>query len=340
MDVLARAVAHHVNLNPGSAMHQSNLLQSVTGKLSRRELLRRGGVALAGATVMAAPSIVAEAHQAKGPSELDDAIGIVTASAAAQLTTSRRKGKFTLLQLPKIMREELDLRVIDLNTSSFPDFAEVDNKYLDLLRTAADTYGCVLTNLKMNQRGIDMNSPQKDVRQQALAEYKRSIDIASHLGCRWARPLPQSQKPDMGIHVASYRELCEYAAERDVMMLVENFGWMQSDPDSVPSLLKAIGHNISAGVDTGNWSGNDVRYTGLARAFPLAATCDFKARKLGPGGEHKEYDLKRCFDIAWNAGFRGPWALEHGNADAQAFFSEIKLLRDMLRKWTSEARAR
>ncbi|MEO2016457.1 MAG: TIM barrel protein [Fuerstiella sp.] len=321
-------------------MHHWNFPQSVTDKLSRRDFLRHGGIALAGATVTATPSTVTAAGQAKGPSDLEDAIGIVSASAAAQLTTSRREGKFTLLELPQIMREELDLRVIDLNTSSFPDFSSVDEKYLERLRAGADKYGCVLTNLKMNQRGIDMNSPQKDVRQQALDEYKRSIDIASRLGCRWARPLPQAQKPDMAIHVASYRELCDYAADRDVTMLVENFGWMQSDPAAVPLLLKAIGHNISAGVDTGNWSGNDVRYTALARAFPVAVTCDFKARKLGPDGEHKEYDLKRCFDIAWNAGFRGPWALEHGNADAQTFFSEIKLLRDMLRKWTSDARAR
>ena len=290
---------------------------------------------------MAALPIGTEAaHHTNDPTELDDAVGIVTASAAAHLTTSTRKSRFTLLELPQIMREELDLRVIDLNTSSFPEFAHVDENYCERLRAAADRFGCVLTNLKMNQRGIDMNSAQKDVRQKALAEYKRSIDIASRLGCRWARPLPQMQKPDMAIHVDSYRELCDYAAERDVTMLVENFGWMQNNPDSVPTLLKAIGRNVAAGVDTGNWSGNNVRYKGLARIFPVAVTCDFKARKLGPAGEHKEYDLKRCFDIAWNAGFRGPWALEHGDADLKRFYSEIKMLRDLLRRWTSEARAR
>ncbi|MDG1896257.1 MAG: TIM barrel protein [Fuerstiella sp.] len=321
-------------------MHQLSLHRNATDKLNRREALRLGGVALAGATAAATPSTTAAAPHANDSTELDDAIGIVTASAAAHLTTSIRKGSFTLLQLPQIMREELDLRVIDLNTSSFPDFASVDEKYCERLRRVADRFGCVLTNLKMNQRGIDMNSPQQDVRQKALTEYKRSIDIASRLGCRWARPLPQMQRPDMAIHVASYRELCDYAAERDVTMLVENFGWMQGDPDSVPTLVKAIGHNVSAGVDTGNWSGNDVRYAALARAFPLAATCDFKARKIGPGGEHEEYDLKRCFDIAWNAGFRGPWAFEHGHGDLKTLFSELQMLRDMLRKWTLNARAR
>jgi hypothetical protein len=269
-------------------------------------------------------------------SELANAIGIVSASAHAQLTGKAKGRKFTLLDIPGILRNELDLRILDLNTSSFPDFATVDRKYLDKLRAAVADADCVMTNLKMNQRGIDMSSSDRDVRNKALAEYKRSIDIASQLGCRWARPLPGREKPNMAIHIASYRELCDYAEERDVKLLVENFGWMQSNPDAVPRLVKAIGSNVAAGVDTGNWNGNEVRYPGLKKEFPLAATCDFKARPFGPNGEHKEYDLRRCFDIAWTSGFRGPWALEHSNPDTKALLHGFVRMRDMLRKWTAE----
>lgn len=277
-------------------------------------------------TVRAAPAN----HQV---ASLAGAIGIVSASAHAQLTERAKGRRFTLLELPRILRDELDLRVIDLNTSSFPDFSRVDRGYLDKLRAAVADAGCTLTNLKMNQRGLDMNSPDKSVRRQALVEYKRSIDIAAQLGCRWARPLPGKAKPDLKIHIASYQELCDYGAERNVQLLVENFGWMQADSGSVVQLVKAIGRNIAAGVDTGNWDSNELRYAGLQQTFPLAATCDFKARQLGPGGEHPLYDLQRCFQIAWDSGFRGPWCLEHGNADTTAFFRELQMLRDMLRRW-------
>ena len=141
----------------------------------------------------------------------------------------------------------------------------------------------------------------------------------------------------MAIHVASYQELCDYAAERKVQLLVENFGWMQAEPDSVVKLVTAIGHNVAAGVDTGNWDTNEVRYDALKKSFPLAATCDFKARALGPNGEHSLYNLRRCFNIAWASGFRGPWCLEHANVDTRALLREFRLLRDMLRKWTTEA---
>ena len=268
--------------------------------------------------------------------EFANAIGIVSASAHAQLTGRAHGRTFSLLEVPGILRNELDLRVVDLNTSSFPDFSKIDRSYLDKLRTAVSDAGCVMTNLKMNQRGLDMNSPDKQVRDKALNEYKRSIDIASQLGCRWARPLPAKSKPAMQIHISSYRELCEYGAERNVTLLVENFGWMQAEADSVAKLVKAIGGNVAAGVDTGNWNSNEVRYPGLTKSFPLAVTCDFKARRFGPNGEHNEYDLRRCFDIAWASGFRGPWALEHSNSNTKALLAGFAKLRDMLRKWTTE----
>jgi len=308
--------------------------------LDRRQFLQAGSAtAVSLATIGSNQSVIKAAEPNNRVPELANAIGIVSASAHAQLIGKATGRKFTLLELPKILREELDLRVLDLNTTSFPNFTKVDRAYLDKLRATAADADCVMTSLKMNQRGIDMNSKDKNVRQKALSKYKRSIDIASQLGCRWVRPLPGKAKPDMAIHVASLRELCDYAAARNVKLLIENFGWMQGDSASVANLVKAVGRNVAAGVDTGNWNSNEVRYPGLKKSFPLAATCDFKARRFGPNGEHREYNLRRCFDIAWKCGFRGPWAMEHSNPDTKALLEGFVRLRDMLRKWTAEASA-
>jgi len=277
-------------------------------------------------------SIVHSAEKRPQPWALE--VGITTSSLSGHLAAKPKKKQFSLLELPKIMREELDMKVIDLNTSAFKSY---DRKYLDQIRAAADKAGCVMINLKMNQSGLDMNNRDPLIRKKALDEYKRSIDAASHLGLKWARPLPLVPKPDMEIHVASYRELADYGAERNVEMLVENYGWMQADPKSVVKLVNAIGKNVSACPDTGNWDSKELRYAGLAETFPIATTCDFKARTLGPNGEHTLYDLKRCFEIGWEAGFRGPWCLEHANANRKTLFRELGQLRDMLRKWMKEA---
>jgi hypothetical protein len=78
-----------------------------------------------------------------------------------------------------------------------------------------------------------------------------------------------------------------------------------------------------------------VRYAGLAKAFPLAVTCDFKARPLGPDGQHEEYDLKRCFEIGWEAGFRGPWCFEYIHNDLATLYRDLGTLRDKCREWIS-----
>lgn len=220
--------------------------------------------------------------------------------------------------------------VIDLNTTTL---GSLEPAALNRFREAAGKAGCVLTNLKMNQRDLDMNSTDAAERRRALDEYKRTIDAAAHLGCQWARPLPRKEKPDLSIHVASYRELADHASSRGVQMLVENFGWMDSEAGSIPEVVKAVGRNIAASPDTGNWSDNAVRYAGLAAAFPLAVTCDFKAMKIAPNGEHPAYDLKRCFQTGWSAGFRGPWCLEILEKDRALLFRNLALVRDWLRSW-------
>jgi hypothetical protein len=263
--------------------------------------------------------------------ELDRQVGVTTSSFSGFVGS--KPGQFELLELPRVMRDELGMRVIDLNTTTL---GSLEPAAIDRFREAASKAGCVLTNLKMNQRDLDMDSPDTETRRRAIAEYKRTIDAAARLSCRWARPLPRAKRPDMAVHIASYRELADHAASRGVQMLVENFGWMESDANSVPDVVKGVGRNIAAGPDTGNWSGNDVRYRGLAAAFPLAASCDFKARNFGPDGDHPEYDLKRCFRIGWEAGFRGPWCLEILDTDRTRLFGHLALVRDSLKSWMEQ----
>lgn len=266
------------------------------------------------------------ASAAAGSEELANEVGVV----AAVFGSHQKKGTLNLNDIPKVVREDLDMRVLDMNTMNF---TSLEPKVVDAFRQAAEDAGCVLTNLKMNQRGIDPGSANAEARKHAIDVYKSSIDAAEKMGMRWVRPLPTAQKPDLQLLVESFRELADYAGERGIEVLVENFGWMQDDPNSVVDLIKAVDRDLPASPDTGNWNSNDVRYAGLEKTFPLAATCDFKAKTMKPDGEHSAYDLKKCFDIGWSAGFRGPWCIEHGNADFEQLLKNIGRVRDSLRHW-------
>ena len=277
-------------------------------------------------TLLALPALACTS----APASLAREIGITAATVGAHLRTDSQQGAFDIFDLPRVLRDELDMRVIDLNTSVLPSLAADD---LDRLRNAAEKAGSILTNLKINRRDLDMAAADESVRRHAIAEYKLAIDAAARLGCRWARPLPLDAKPDFDLYIAGYRELADHAASHGVKMLVENWAWLQDDPDAIPHLIQTIGRGVAASPDIGNWTTDAVRWEGLTNTFPLAVTCDFKFFDLTADGRHESYDLERCFKIGWELGFQGPWCFEHVNEDRAALFRELGLMRDRLRSW-------
>jgi hypothetical protein len=299
--------------------------------LNRRDFLTATSAAITASTLWNEHAAAAR----KPPKELAGAIGITTGSFSRHLSAEPEPGKLVLLDLPQIMRDELDMSVIDLMTANL---TSLEPSYCEQFRAAAEKADCVVTNLKMNQR-VDMASGDASARQEALATYRATIDAAARLGCRWVRPASSVKKPDLKLLADGFRALTEYAAPKGITLLVENNGWMRDDPDAIPKLIEAVGGTLAAQPDTGNWA-DEARYTGLEKAFPLAVTCDFKAFKLEADGSHDAYDLHRCFQIGWDAGFRGPWCFEHANSDLKMQLKEMALLRDILRGWMKSTQTR
>lgn len=266
-------------------------------------------------------------------SSLAGEVGITTGSFMRHLAVEKADGKLRLMDLPKIMRDELGMKVIDLMTACLPS---TEAKFIDAFRAEAENCGCIITNLKMNNPGIDMASPDAAEREKALAEYKRTIGIAARLGARWARPLPGRTKPDLTLIAASYRELIDHAAPLGIELLVENYGWMQDDPDAIPRIIQAVGKGVHSQPDTRNWT-DAARGEGLEKAFPFAVSCDFKPFTFEADGSHPRYDLKRCFQIGWQAGFRGPWCIEYFVPTLKQQLADMIRIRDDLKKWMARA---
>ncbi len=286
-----------------------------------------GGATLSGTTVAAT-----NRH-----ADVNGEIGVTTGSFFSHICYQPEAGKIRMLDLPKIMRDELGMRVIDLMSRTLESF---EPAYLEKMRNAADDNGCIITNLKCNQKGLDMSSGDDELRAEALKIYKQSIDAAQLLGARWIRPVAGSGKLSARNRlIDSFRELADYGADKGVSIIIENTGWVAGDARAIPDIINAIGpgKGVDAGPDTGNWKDDAIRYAGLAAAYPLAVTSDYKAFQLEPDGSHPKYDLKRCFDVGWKAGFRGPWCIEHFHTDLPGLIKGFGLVRDKLRGWIAEA---
>jgi hypothetical protein len=296
---------------------------------SRRTFLTIVPAVALGAAAQRAPAADDERRRGR---DLRGLYGLTTGSFMRHLSVEPRPGKLVLLDLPKIMRDELDLKVLDLMTRTF---ASLDEAYCDRLRYAAEQAGRTITNLKMNLAGVDIASPDDALRRRSLQAYKQTIDVAARLGCRWARPATTDQRPDFDRLIAGLRELNDYAESKGLSLLVENNGWMKADPTALPRIAAAFDGAIGVQPDTGNWT-EAARYEGIAKASPFSVSCDFKASQLGPNNEHPAYDLRRCFDAAWSGGFRGPWCFEAFDATLDGLLRIFVQLREMLTAWTAE----
>ena len=291
---------------------------------SRREFLCQVSSAAAAAITTRVVTGAEKPHRS-----LSGVIGFTTGS----LSYQREKKILTALTLPKFVRDELGMKLIDFNTRWL---TSSDEKYVREVRGVAEEAGCFYTNLKVNHKFGDLYAKDASDRRKAMTSARQLILAARWLGARWIRfPVPRPVAETRTATLSAHRELASIAKDHGVQLLVENNGWMRSEPDSVASLVKIIGSNAAPGPDTGNWNDN-VRYEGIARSFPRAATCDFKVFDLTKDGQHQKYDIKRCFDVAWKAGFRGPWALEHWNENLGEFAREMRFLRDQLSKWIAE----
>ena len=294
---------------------------------TRRQFL---AITSATATALSLDPLCAIAKEANA--DLQGEVGVTTGSFMRHITFDSAPGKISMLELPKFMRGELDMRVIDLMNRTLESFRPA---YLGKLRAAADENGCIYTNLKCNQPGLEMASADPGKRREAMRVYKESIDAAHLLGCRWIRPLPSGGHDTSGlIRLAdAYRELIDYAAPREIGLLIENTGWVSNDVDAMPGMVAMVGDGLAASPDTGNWPNEELRTAGLTKAYPVAATSDFKAFQLEPDGSHSKYDLERCFALGWDAGYRGPWCIEHFNETLEGQLEGFAKVRDLLRGW-------
>lgn len=291
---------------------------------------RREFLAIAGCAAGAATSRGFASEQS--PQSLAGVIGLTTGSLQHQLDN----GALNAMNLPRFMRDDLGMAMIDFNTRWLTSY---EASYLAKVRDVAAEAGCYYSNLKVNHQFGKLDDPDPEKRIRARAVAHQLTDAAQALGARWIRfPITKDVLTPGNLECPALRELADYGAKCGVRLVVENNAWMQSDADAVVNIVTAIGKDLaSPAPDTGNWK-DDVRYDGLARSFPDAVTCDFKVFELDVAGKHARYDIRKCFEIGRHAGFRGPWAIEHWHDDLHEFAREVVLLRDQLATWIDESK--
>ncbi len=180
------------------------------------------------------------------------------------------------------------------------------------IKSALEKYNIQVLNMPIDYGNI--SQLDKTARDADLSIIKIWIDVASMLGSKGARVNTGNQPKgvfDLTITADSYRELAEYAATKNVALVLENHGGMSADPDNILKLFKMVNHpNFRICPDFGNFA-SEIRYEALDKIFELdpilvhAKTYDFNEQ-----GEQDQFNFDQCMAIAKKHGYEGWYSVE------------------------------
>ncbi|MFK2819491.1 sugar phosphate isomerase/epimerase family protein [Flavobacteriaceae sp. LMIT009] len=179
--------------------------------------------------------------------------------------------------------------------------------------------------LIMVDREGDLASPDEAARNQAVENHKKWVDAAAELGCHAIR-VNTSGTNDPAEYLASaqdgLRKLSEYAATKNINVIVENHGGLSSDAPKLVEVINAVNMpNCGTLPDFGNWcitwgeNGCDETYPdmydGLERLMTVAKAVSAKAHDFDADGNETEKDYVRMLQIVKDAGYTGYIGVEY-----------------------------
>jgi L-ribulose-5-phosphate 3-epimerase len=165
----------------------------------------------------------------------------------------------------------------------------------------------------------NLGDPDGMARTQAVENHYRWVEAAKYLGCHSIRVNARSQgspEEQREFAVDGLRRLTEFAAEREINVIVENHGGISSNGEWLASVMKAVDHPRCGTLpDFGNFriaEGETYdRYKGVAELMPFAKGVSAKSNDFDANGNEVNIDYVRMMRIVLDAGYHGRVGIEY-----------------------------
>lgn len=300
--------------------------------MSRRRFLRGAAAAVSGATILPAAagwplSVLRAAFltsagasslglQGCGPGSVPDPLFRISL-AEWSLHRSLNAGELDNLDFPRVTRTDYGLDAVEYVNTFFKDRAE-DRAYLTELRGRCEDHGVRSLLIMCDGEGA-IGDPDPAGRTRAVENHFRWVEAARFLGCHSIRVNAQSsgsREEQRALAADGLRRLTEFAAERDINVLVENHGGVSSDGSWLAGVMRAVDHPRCGTLpDFGNFRiAEDLwydRYEGVRELMPFARAVSAKSYVFGEDGDEREMDYVRLMRIVLDAGYRGYVGIEY-----------------------------
>lgn len=277
--------------------------------LSRRAFLKSS--AAFAAVAGCAPGLAASGLAASGRASADpmDRIALTTVTFRFRFAQTRppdyagTEPLITLPEVPAYFRDRFGVRNVELWSQHF---ASTEAGDVAEIRRAVEQAGSRVVNVQVDQP-YNLASADEADRQLSVALVKEWVDVACAVGSPSIRANAGTGTVETAVR--SLREVADYADGLGVAVLTENHGGISTDLGVLLEILDALGGEVRAVADFGNFPDGTDRFDALARLIPYTDLISAKTL-LFDDGRHTSFDFDQCVRTAEAAGFRGIYAGE------------------------------
>ncbi len=199
---------------------------------------------------------------------------------------------------------------------------------LETLKAKSEEHDIQNLMIMVDHEG-DLAVEDEKERNKAVENHKKWVDAAQFLGCHSIRVnLFGTNNPEkwMEVSMDGLSKLSEYAATKNVNVIVENHGYLSSNAAMLSEVMRKVNmSNCGTLPDFGNfclereggerWGSKCVKeypkYEGVAQMMPYAKAVSAKSYDFDTEGNETTIDYKRMLDIIKESGYDGFVGVEY-----------------------------
>lgn len=251
------------------------------------------------------------------------------------------QGEINPLYFARHARKMFGIDAIEYVNTFYFDKAE-NPGYLHELKKIADNEGVKSVLIMCDAEGA-LDDPDSVVREQAVKNHYKWVDMAKYLGCHAIRVNTNSKgsfEEQMKYAADGLRKLTEFAAKVNINVVVENHGGLSSHGRWLAETIRMVDHpNCGTLPDFGNFSISETEqydiYKGTEELMPLAKGVSAKTFNFDENGNEAKMDYYRLMKIVKDAGYTGYVGIEY-EGDELTEEEGVRKTRDLLIKTGKE----
>ncbi len=227
-----------------------------------------------------------------------------------------------------IAKNDFGISAIEYVNSFYKAHA-TDQSFWKKMRATADSLQVKSLLIMVDEEG-DLGNPNAEERKKAVENHFKWVDAASILGCHSIRVNAFGEGTKEEVQKAminALKQLCAYAAQSNINVLIENHGLYSSDGKWIAEIMRQVNMpNCGTLPDFGNWclgakwgstqDGKDCkevydRYQGVNDMLPFARGVSAKSYSFNEQGDETIIDYNKMLKMVKEANFNGYVGIEY-----------------------------